>query len=195
MKTEMHESIALSRRALMAGGAGWVLGAAGLILPASIDGAEARDGALGGRHGQDHRGRDKDHGNPKNHGKDHRTHKKSLKDVEVTFINGTSETIRLNILYNETQHFLAPQERETVTESSTVLGVELLARNDTHYFVSAGNPALGLPHVWIRDEDSNTLVFDERLTEGQQIDSYAFLVTRLNDTADFKVFEITPHDA
>jgi hypothetical protein len=72
MNTGVRESSALSRRTLMAAGAGWALGAAGLYLPESMNEAEAREGALGGamggRHGKNHRGRNKrrdDDGNDK----------------------------------------------------------------------------------------------------------------------------------
>jgi hypothetical protein len=55
MKRQTRSSAAISRRTLVTASAGWMLGAGGLILPAPIDEAEARDGGLGGRHGQDHR--------------------------------------------------------------------------------------------------------------------------------------------
>jgi hypothetical protein len=56
---------ALSRRAILGGAAaGFALAANGLFLPERLQETEAREGAnngeLGGRHGKDHRGRDRD---------------------------------------------------------------------------------------------------------------------------------------
>ncbi|MFN8661409.1 MAG: hypothetical protein U0075_05920 [Thermomicrobiales bacterium] len=54
----MNEHDALSRRNLARVVAGGVIaGAGGLLLPGTIDDAAAREGALGGRHGKNHRGR------------------------------------------------------------------------------------------------------------------------------------------
>jgi hypothetical protein len=110
---------ALSRRALVTAGAGWVLGAAGLLLPAARDEADARGGALGGRHGQNQRGRDKHHGQHEHDGHHRRSGDQSVrnKDVKVTFINGTSQTMRfLQAPFREhTEHFIAPTARQTFT--------------------------------------------------------------------------------
>jgi hypothetical protein len=72
---------------------------------------------------------------------------------------------------------------------------QLVARNETRFTVEAFNPAIGLPGVRIWNETSGTKVFDERLYEREQIDSYTFLVTRLEDPGAYKHFEITPHEA
>jgi len=120
-------------------------------------------------------------------------HPQRLRDVEVTLINGTSQLLSFGLWPVEPDRHLGPQERETFTQGSTTAAT-LFVRNTTTYTLDAGNPVLGLPRVWIYDEDSNTVVFDERLTEGQQVDSLVFLVKRLTDTADDKVFEVTAHD-
>jgi hypothetical protein len=131
--------------------------------------------------------------NDKSSGQHKMAHHHRLRDVEVTLINGTSQLLSFGLWPGEPDRHLGPQERETFTQGSST-GATLFVRNTTTYILDAGNPALGLPHVWIYDEDSNTVVFDERLTEGQQVDSLVFLVKRLTDTADAKVFEVTAHD-
>lgn len=79
MTTSEHEQVVVSRRLLLGGAtSGLVLTAAGLLLPAWVLEADAREGALGGakggRHGKNRRGRDKkrrhDHKNNKKKGKD-----------------------------------------------------------------------------------------------------------------------------
>jgi hypothetical protein len=136
---------------------------------------------------------DKSSGQHKHERKHRMAHPQRLRDVQVTLINGTSQLLSFGLWPGEPDRHLGPQERETFTQGSST-GATLFVRNTTTYILDAGNPALGLPHVWIYDEDSNTVVFDERLTEGQQVDSLVFLVKRLTDTADAKVFEVTAHD-
>ncbi len=156
---------------------------------------------MGGRHGQNQRGRDQHRGHHEHDGKNRRSGEQSVrnKDVKVTFINGTSQTMRFLQVGETTQHFIAPTARETFigragNEAPKVKG-QLVARNETRFTVEAFNPAIGLPGVRIWNETSGTKVFDERLYEREQIDSFAFLVTRLEDPGAYKHFEITPHEA
>ena len=150
---------------------------------------------MGGRHGQNQRGRDKHRGHHEHDGHNRRSGNKSIKDVKATFINGTSQTMRFLQVGETTEHFIAPTARETfIGRAGNQHPVEgqLVARNETRFTVEAFNPAIGLPGVRIWNETSGTKVFDERLYEREQIDSFAFLVTRLEDPGDYKALRDHP---
>ncbi len=116
METGTRVSTVISRRALVAAGTGWVLGAGGLVLPASIDEAEAREGALGGkmggRHGKDHRGRNKDRGDENDNRDEARNQRIGIRDVTLGFENLSSFTLQVKVKYPNNnqiyQDYLAP---------------------------------------------------------------------------------------
>src|SRR4051794_25410338 len=137
MTTDVRESTAISRRTLMAAGAGLVLGTASLVLPGSMDEAAARGsqgGKMGGRHGKDHRGRDKHHDNHERRQRHQRTEKKrGIKDVQATFINDTFALMYFS--YGDgTYYELGRDQRVTLTQSQSSLSVILKIYNPYYVF-------------------------------------------------------------
>ena len=110
VETETDETGGTTRRAMLSAAAGgFALAASGLFLPDWLEEAEARDGAyggkLGGRHGKDHRGRDKrkrrTHGNKKDKGRDKNDSPPRgtvIRDVAFSIQNQRSTSVRLRVL-------------------------------------------------------------------------------------------------
>src|SRR5262249_23807938 len=111
--------------------------------------------------------------------------------IQVTFINALSTEAGVIENYpDRPRRPIAPQGREVFTASDARFYGTLDAEGRS-FEVRVVNPDIGRPSVWILNQTTVTRVFDESLSEGQRIWSYAFIVERLADTADYKVFEIT----
>ncbi len=82
----------------------------------------------------------------------------------------------------------------TLTQSLSSLNAILdpLVGGSTYYVFTVVNPAIGLPYVQIKESTASgeKLVLDERLAEGEQASCPGFLVGRLTDTANYKVYEL-----
>lgn len=221
MDWETRIATATSRRALVAAGAGWVLGAAGLLLPAAGDEAEARGalgGAKGGRHGKDHRGRDKRRDKNKNdQTRDDergqaREEGQNVLGVRVTFANLTSSQVNLQIneggadgVYEDPNNFsLYPQQWGGPWQSSVELidsegglanKVWFILTSQGHTLdVQVKNPWVGTPGIYITDQTTNTDVFNETFDVGRQVDSGLFLANRDADTTLYKEFRLSVRD-
>jgi hypothetical protein len=136
------------------------------------------------------------HGRNEHNRKRRRTQKKRLRDVEVTFINDTWQMLYYNIGSGGTYLPLGLNQRVTLTQSSSSFSAILNVRIHTNYVVNAGNPAIGLPYVQIKEgtPGGEIVVFDESLEEREQASVPGFLVKRLDDTSDDKVFEVYVQD-
>jgi hypothetical protein len=200
MKTEPRLSPAISRRAVVAAGAGWVLGAGGLFLPVAIGEAEARSalgGKMGGRHGKDHRGRHKQRGhdrNDKGDNKNDNVQDQGLKSVSVGFTNASSEDITVTPNHDEgstASVVLKPNAGITPWLGKDYDGVnaKLLIKGQDYRFY-AFNPVLGQPIAQIENASTGVTEFDESFDEGEEFTSGNFWLKRLNDTDNYKVFEV-----
>jgi hypothetical protein len=186
MEMKRRAAAALSRRAVVAVGAGWVLGTAGLLLPAAMDEAEAGD--LGGRHGHNHRGGDKHRGRHE-HDRKRPSQKGLLRGVLISFFNSTtSDMILTDLPY--AGRTIRPQESFTAKTSKQALIVFLYSKG-VNYTVTGTNPDIGLPAVTIFNVNTSTREVDVALKEGQEHNSGKFLVKRLTDSRDHKVFQLT----
>lgn len=187
--TQDIRRVAASRRAVVAAGAGWVLGTAGLLLPAPGDEAEARGalgGAKGGRHGKDHRGRNKNRGKDRdpNDNDANEPRDEGLRGIRLTLINGSDSTLVVS-----GQAPLAPGERWSEDDGPTTFFV-FSVRSQNYQFY-AQNPIIGQPYVLISLDPSLDRAYYHEFSEGEEFTSGAFKAKRLGDTDDFKVFEVT----
>jgi hypothetical protein len=124
--------------------------------------------------------------------KHERAHHHRLRDVEATFINNGFTDLVVTV--GSTNHYLKHEQRVTVTQSLSHLDAILdpLLGGAIRYVFSATNPGIGLPWVQITEitASGENLLLDERLVEGEQASCPGFLVGRLADTANNKVFEL-----
>jgi hypothetical protein len=203
-----HGVAAISRRALVAAGAGWVLGAAGLLLPATGDEATARGalgGAKGGRHGKDQRGRNKHRGKDNNEpGDDKQTHDDGLfgeDAVSVVFVN--SGSVDLEVYYNNSTKIDGGEQREdripahtsrsyTGTTSATIVNITSPECDGCFiYSVEFRNPSIGRPWVTAVDQHNTFFANETGLSEGDSVDDRRrLLVTRNSDSGDSKWFTL-----
>jgi len=176
--TLMSEQPNLSRRTILSGAvAGFALTASGLFLPETREEAAARKGALGGakggRHGKDHRGRDRqkrrDHGDKKDKGNDRPPQGAIFRDVALFVHNMRNVPVQGQ---GWQLHFTGPNPggdwyfRDSSWDWSTIeakpangkehfkdfFGSEWLVvvRIGTDRVVGAGNDMLTYPGGWIK---------------------------------------------
>ena len=124
--------------------------------------------------------------------KHERAHHHRLRDVEATFINNGFTDLVVTV--GSTAHYLKHEQRVTLTQSRSSLDVILdpLVGGRILFVFTVVNPAIGLPYVQIKESTASgeQLVLDERLVEGEQASCPGFLVGRLADTANYKVYEL-----
>ena len=203
---DLRGSTAISRRALVAAGTGWMLGAGGLVLPGSMDEADAREGALGGnmggRHGKNQRGRDKLRDKDENdRHPDPREPDRFVRNkwMNLTIVNGSSQNVEIEVqpVWDNDR-----TRRTEVLAPNTQLGYYFSppekARYDATiqgrlYDLSAVIPANGDPYVYIHNGFTGITEIAQSLNVGQEIDTDKFKVKRLPDT-DSVNFEITIKD-
>lgn len=175
-----------------------VVGASGLL---AVVGQAAMAGERPRQHLQDrtpHRKRkqrntqntnDKSSGQHKHKRK---AHHQRLRDVEATFINNGFTDLVVTV--GSTAHYLKHEQRVTLTQSLSSLDALLdpLVGGVTYYVFTVVNPAIGIPYVQIKESTASgeKLVLDERLAEGEEASCPGFLVKRLTDTANDKVYEL-----
>lgn len=217
MPRETRSFAGLSRRTLVAAGAGWVLGAGGLFLPGTMDEVEAREGALGGakggRHGKNHRGRDKHRGKGEND-KDREPQEEGLfsKGVSLAFKNQGSDSFTVSVMFDNggsSSRVADPGFYDTLYADSGSVTIQLAAAawGATGWLqIDAVNPAIGAPYVKMGPpercgyyECSSTQ--SQSLSEGEGFDyvwnwgapgqSDTFRADRLSDSSDYKLFLIT----
>jgi hypothetical protein len=221
MQNGTRLSAGTSRRALVAAGAGWVLGAGGLLLPASLDEAEARGslgGAMGGRHGKDHRGRSKHRKNNKNDN-DGQARDQGLfsKDCSVAFLNQTGTTFQVNIQLDsgywscDTSGCLScgPGFNSPIyADGSVTFNINAnewgahdgVSYDDTWVGITASNPDVGEPKMTIGPlteyygvdlSQSESLAVGEGFQYRWASPNGTFYLERLADTSDYKMFRVT----
>lgn len=201
MQTEIRESTGMARRGLMLAGAGLLLGTAGLVLPGSLEETDARGalgGSMGGRHGQDHRGRNKHRGKNRND-KDREPREEGIfasDGVDAFIINATPSDIVIDHGNGDPTYVIAPGARGEEGRYFTYYSIFATIRNKD-YSIELENPEIGRPSVTIKNLTSGVTEFDESLSVDQEVAGYTFKVKRLADytvqgsSQEYKQFEIT----
>jgi hypothetical protein len=206
---------ATSRRGLVAAGAGWALSAAGLLLPAADDEAEARTGAdggtLGGRRGKNHRG---ENTNQRQHRRKHHAghhdtpvhhHSVLTKDIYVAIFNQSASpiTVRYESGANQRSNSIGPGgENDFAGGASTLtayittpLGCvdpnAMFCPQDWTFRLYVENPLIDRPAVSVNTYGSTRLadppLARTYMSVGDRIDvpQYGFWVQR-NADFDYK---------
>lgn len=184
---------ARSRRALVTTGAGWILSATGLRLPAAIDEAQARKGKNSNHGNKDKNGDRSKSGSKNEKKKEAKVRAKSFKGVTITFVNGTtSSDVRVSRYGTQTERAVSPGEQISLSAPGSVQHeVATIITGRQSYLVYAQNPMVGLPWVKILDRTTDGLVFNEDLEEGEQVSSDLFRLRRNADSAEAKEFVLT----
>lgn len=204
MNTGVRESSVLSRRTLMAAGAGWALGAAGLYLPESMNEAEAREGALGGakggRHGKNHRGRDKRRGDDDNEKRDKaRDEGFGLKNVMLTFSNEAGRALKVKVVaWNNKEYpseYVEPGSPKIYQSGGEWIKSGFSSGGSDVVHLEAWNAVIGEPYVIVKDDYGTYmdpyLSENEEFTFTEQSSGNQYLIKRGNDTEDYKTFYVT----
>lgn len=211
-----HEII-LPRRAVLAAAGGVILAAGGLLLPAATVEVEARegkaDGRLGGRHGENRRGRDR--------GK--RRDKARARQEKPAQSAGPLGTLNVAcVISNKRGDYVATQMWQfTDDDIYTVVGswtnlppahvtpnvsvdyvskyAAITVETNTGHVILSTNPVLGYPTLSIAkagmSRDGLTgvsgYILDQEFRAGQQATAPGFQVKRLDDSKTHKRFQIT----
>lgn len=187
----------LSRRSLVATGVGWILSAAGLLLTAAGNVAQARKGKNKGHNGKndtkDNKGSNGKNSSKNQKKKEARVRAESFKAVSITFVNGTSSSeVSISRYGTQTERQVGPGQQDTLSAAGSAQHpVATFTAGDQSYVLYAQNPMIGLPWVKILDRNTDGLVFNEELQEGEQANSDLFQLQRTADTAETKEFVLT----
>jgi hypothetical protein len=206
MNSETRQSLAITRRALVAAGAGRVLGAGGLFLPDARAEAQARGalgGAMGGRHGKDHRGRNKHRKNDKNDD-DGQPRDQGLfsKGCSVSFRNQNSVTYTVKCSVADARGISATRDcprgfsDKILSADDDIQGTIHVPGWPQDLVLLAQNPAIGQPSAALGP--AQYIAYQgHSLAEGEGFDyigwdsTSRFHMERLADSSDYKEFLIT----
>ena len=206
-----HFSVETTRRALLRAATGMVLAGGGIYLPAWRSEAEARDGVLagrlGGRHGENRRGRGPRQNRSRNR-HDQQPDRdpprsgfggEGILDIKFVVYNDSAEAIDSSCVYYKwaTLNTIGHDDKTIPAHGSVefptfVKKAGLFLDSDRHFIV-AENPFIGYPTVALQSAGRGE-AGPKNLAEGEALNweggGYKIDIKRETDDADHKIFTI-----